>query len=65
VPTNLAIDDARLHEAKILGGHRTKRDAVNSALREYVRHLKLRGLIDLFGKVEFNDYDDKKARRAR
>jgi Arc/MetJ family transcription regulator len=65
MPTNLAIDDDLLNEAKRLGGHRTKRETVNRALSEYVRGLKRRGLIDLLGRVEFNDFDYKKARKRR
>lgn len=36
MPTNLSIDDDLLNEARVLGGHRTKKDTVNEALREYV-----------------------------
>jgi Arc/MetJ family transcription regulator len=65
VPTNLAIDDRLLNEAKRLGGHRSKRETVNRALDEYVRTLKRRGLADLFGQVSFNSFDYKKARKRR
>ena len=65
MPTNLAIDDDLLNEAKRLGGHKTKREAVNRALGEYVKTLKRKGLLELFGQVDFNDYDYKKARRRR
>ncbi|GJL53642.1 MAG: hypothetical protein NPIRA02_07740 [Nitrospirales bacterium] len=40
MPTNLAIDDKLVDEVKRLGGHTTKRAAVNEALREYVTRRK-------------------------
>jgi Arc/MetJ family transcription regulator len=33
MPTNLAIDDELLSEAQKIGGHRTKKDTVNEALK--------------------------------
>ncbi len=65
MPTNLAIDDDLLDEALRLGKHRTKRETVNRALSEYVRALKRGGLISLFGRVDFNEFDYKKARKSR
>ena len=35
MPTNLAIDDRLIDEAKKLGRHRTKKETVNAALDEY------------------------------
>ena len=35
--TNLALDDALIEQARRAGKHRTKKEAVTSALREYVR----------------------------
>lgn len=66
MPTNLAIDDRLLDEALRVGGHRTKKDTVTEALREYIRHRRQLKVIDLFGSVEFDpDYDYKKQRRRR
>ncbi len=65
MPTNLAIDDNLLNEAKRLGKHRTKRETVNRALAEYVKALKRHGLVELFGRVEFSEFDYKAARRRR
>jgi len=62
--TNLALDDRLVSEAQKYGGHRTKREAVNEALAEYVARRKRRRLLDLFGKLDWDpDYDYKKARR--
>jgi len=66
LPSNLALDDALVQEAKTLGGHRSKRAAVNDALREYVARRKRRKILDLFGKLDWNpDYDYKAERKKR
>jgi Arc/MetJ family transcription regulator len=62
--TNLAIDDELLEEALRAGGHRTKKDTVNEALKEYIQHRKQAGILSLFGKVDFDPkYDYKRQRR--
>ncbi len=64
MPTNLAIDDRLIAEAQKLGGHRTKKDAVNAALDEYVRRRKQQEIISLFGTIDYDEtYDYKRARR--
>lgn len=64
--TNLALDDRLIAQAKRLGHHRSKREAVNRALREYVNRLRQREILELFGTVEMGErYDYKAARRAR
>jgi Arc/MetJ family transcription regulator len=66
MPTNLDLDDALVAEAKRLGKRKTKREAVNQALREYVTRRKRRRVLDLFGKVDWeSDYDYKSERRRR
>jgi Arc/MetJ family transcription regulator len=62
--TNLGIDEKLLEEAFRAGGHRTKRETVNEALREYLQRRRRRDFKRLFGTVEFrSDWDHKKARR--
>lgn len=62
--TNLAIDDQLLKEAQRVGGHRTKKDTVNEALREYIQRRQQAKVVDLFGQIEFEtSYDYKKQRR--
>ena len=63
--TNLALDDELVNEAKRLGGHRTKREAVNEALAEYVARRRRRSLLDLFGKMDWDRDYDYKAERSR
>lgn len=66
MPTNLAIDDDLLNEALRIGGHRTKRETVNEALREYIRMRKRLKVRELFGRIDYApDYDYKAARRKR
>lgn len=62
--TNLALDDKLIIQAQKAGHHKTKKEAVTAALKEYITHKKQLELIDLFGKIEFNkNYDYKQARK--
>ena len=64
--TNLAIDGRLLEEALKVGKHRSKKDTVNEALREYVMRRKRRNILSLFGKVQMEpSYDYRKERNAR
>ena len=65
VPTNLALDDNLVDEAKRLGDHRTEREAVNEALAEYVARRKRRRILNLFGELEWDSEYDYKAERKR
>jgi len=47
-----------------LGGHRTKSEAVNEALAEYVARRKRRQVVEIFGTADWDpDYDYKAARK--
>jgi Bacterial antitoxin of type II TA system, VapB len=66
VPTNLAIDDRLIEEAKKLGRHRTKKDAVTAALNEYIQRRKQQKIVAMFGTVDYEpDYDYKQERRRK
>lgn len=66
MPTNLAIDDSLIDEAKRMGGHRTKKAAVTAALQEYIRRRKQLGILQLAGKIEYDPlYDYKSERRGK
>jgi Arc/MetJ family transcription regulator len=54
MPTNLALDDRLIDEARRVGGHATKREAVTVALEEYVARHKQLAILDLFGTVDFS-----------
>jgi len=62
--TNLALDDKLIKKAQKAGRHKTKKEAVTAALKEYIAHKKQLEIIDLFGTVDFDKgFDYKKARK--
>lgn len=62
--TNLAIDDELILQALKIGHHKSKKEAVTIALKEYIAHKEQAEIVSMFGKVDFDkDYDYKKARR--
>jgi hypothetical protein len=63
--TNLHIDEKLLAQALKAGGHKTKRETVNEALREYVRHRDQMRVVELFGTVDYRDDYDYKTQRNR
>lgn len=66
MPTNLAIDDQLLDQARSVGGFRTKRETVNEALREFIQRRQRLELAKLTGKVDYDPkYDYKRERRTR
>ena len=66
MPTNLAIDDTLIEQAKQIGQHKTKKEAVTAALKEYIAHRKRLGIVDLFGTIDYYpDYDHKKLRQKK
>jgi Arc/MetJ family transcription regulator len=65
MPTNLAIDDRLIEEAKRVGGHPTKKAAVTAALDEYIRRRKQQEVLKLFGTIDYDRRFDPKANRRR
>ena len=64
MPTNLALDDKLIDEARKIGNHKTKKEAVTAALVEYIRRRKQLEILDLFGTIDFDpEYDYKKMRQ--
>ena len=64
--TNLAIDERLVEEARKLGQHRTKREAVNAALSEYIWGRKQLKVLALFGTINYDPaYDYKRERSKR
>ena len=66
MPTNLAIDDRLIDEARKLGRHRTKEDTVAAALVEYIQRRKQQDILPLFGTIDYDDsYDHKRERTGK
>ncbi len=63
--TNLAIDDSLIEEAKSLGKHSTKKDAVTEALVEYIQRRKQSEILEIFNTIEYEREYDYKKQRAR
>ena len=61
--SNLPINDTLLNNAFLIGGYGSKKETVNTALKEFIQRRKSEELINLFGTVEYDaDYDYKKLR---
>jgi len=52
--TKLVIKEKLLEEVKSLSGAKTKREAVEKALDEFIRRRKAKKLIELEGKMELS-----------
>jgi hypothetical protein len=65
MPTNLALNDQLIEEARRAGKHKTKKDAVNAALDEYVRRRRQMRILDAFGTFSVDPAYDYKAERQR
>ncbi len=63
--TNLAIDPELLDRAVEVSGVRTKKAVVTMALQEFIARREQRRVVDLMGKLEWNDAFDYKAERSR
>lgn len=65
MPTNLAIDDQLINEAKKISGLKTKKAVVTEALKEYIQRRKQMDILNLFGKIDYDpDYDYKAQRNV-
>jgi Arc/MetJ family transcription regulator len=63
--TNLALDDRLIEEARRVGKHRTKKDAVTAALAEYIKRREQQRILEVFGTFEFDPSYGYKAERRR
>ncbi len=64
--TNLALDDKLIAEAREIGRHKTKKETVTAALREYIQRRKQRRILGLAGKIEYDPkYNYKTLRRKK
>lgn len=63
--TNLSIDPELIEQARKLSGERTKKAAVTKALKEFIARHEQKEIINLFGKLDWDDGYDYKAERSR
>ena len=63
--TNLQIDDRLIHKAVELGKHKTKKEAVTQALKNYIHQMEQIKILNLFGKIDYDKDYDYKAQRNR
>jgi Arc/MetJ family transcription regulator len=64
--TNIVINDVLMEEAFKYTNLKTKKEVVNVALEAFVENAKRLSLLDLKGKVMFDEtYDYKKLREAK
>jgi Arc/MetJ family transcription regulator len=63
--TNLSIDPDLLERALQVSGERTKKAAVTKALQEFIARRRQKRLLELIGKLEWDESYDTKAERQR
>jgi hypothetical protein len=63
--TNLALDPHLIDRALQVSGERTKKAAVTKALEEYIARRAQKRVLDLMGKLEWDQTYDYKAERSR
>ena len=61
--TNLNVDDDLINEARRVGRHKTKKEAVTAALVEYVQRRTQLRILEAFGSINFDPKYDYKAER--
>ena len=61
--TNLALNDKLLASAFKIGGFKTKKETVNTALEEFIQRRTRKEAVELFGTVDFyREWNPRKAR---
>jgi Arc/MetJ family transcription regulator len=63
--TNLSIDPELLDHALQVSGEKTKKAAVTKALQEFIARRRQKRLLDLMGKLEWDETYDYKSERSR
>jgi hypothetical protein len=65
VATNLALNPDLVERALKVSGEKTKKAAVTRALEEFIARRSQRRLVDLMGRLEWEESFDYKAERSR
>ncbi len=63
--TNLAIDPELLERAVEVSGERTKKAVVTKALQEFIARREQKRIVELMGKLEWDNSFNYKAERSR
>jgi len=63
--TNLSLDPELLEQALKVSGERTKKAAVTRALQEFIARRSQKRLLELMGKLEWDNSFDYKRERSR
>lgn len=63
--TNLSLDPDLIDRALEVSGERTKKAAVTRALEEFIARRRQKDLIELMGKLEWDESFDYKTERSR
>ena len=63
--TNLALDPGLIERAVKVSGEKTKKAAVTRALEEFIARRGQRRLVELMGKLEWDESFDYKTERSR
>ena len=63
--TYVSIDPELLNKALQVGGEKTKKATVNRDLREFIARREQKPLLDLFGKLDWDETYDYKRERMR
>ncbi len=63
--TNLSLDPELIELALQVSGERTKKAAVTRALQEFIARRKQKRMLELMGKLEWDDSFDYKSERSR
>ena len=63
--TNLSLDPKLIERALELSGEKTKKAAVTRALEEFIARRRQKALVELMGKLEWDDSFDYKKERSR
>ena len=62
---NRVAVDSLIEEAKSIGKHKTKSQAITAALKEYIKHRKQHRILELAGTIDYDPAYDYKAERRR
>ena len=63
--TNLSLDPKLIERAVEVSGEKTKKAAVTRALEEFIARRRQKRLVELMGKLEWDNSFDYKAERSR